>query len=205
MKQFTKTVVAVLLALVSLNVYAFDLSDLGSLLGNGTAQDILNSVISKSNLEVRDLAGTWTYKAPAVAFESEDLLKKAGGEVMASTIENKIAPYYVKAGLQNTILTISADGAFTITFKKGKLTGTVTKLDDGRFAFKFNALGRYKIAQAEAYVKKGTTLQVTFNVTKLIDIVSKIAAYSKQSTLTSAATLLKSYKGLYAGFEYNAK
>ena len=154
---------------------------------------------------MKDLAGTWKYKAPAVAFESEDLLNKAGGEYMAGVIEDKLAPYYKRVGLDNMVLTIDAEGNFELKFKKGTASGTIEKTDDGRFQFNFNSLGRYKIAEAKAYVKKGTTLQVTFDVTKLIDIVTKIASYSKTSTLSTVTTLLKGYKGMYSGFELEAK
>ena len=205
MNRVSKMLLSLATMLVAFSASAFDLSSLGSLLNSDTANDILNLLVSKSDLEVKDLAGTWKYKAPAVAFESEDLLNKAGGEYMAGVIEDKMAPYYKRVGLDNMVLTIDAEGNFELKFKKGTASGTIEKTDDGRFQFNFNSLGRYKIAEAKAYVKKGTTLQVTFDVTKLIDIVTKIASYSKTSTLSTVTTLLKGYKGMYSGFELEAK
>lgn len=183
------------------NAQAFDLK---SLLGGGdnnTINNIVNAVIGSDNFEIKDLAGTWKYKNPAVAFESEDLLSKAGGVAAASTIESKIAPYYSKVGMEAMSITFTESGEFTLNLKKGSLKGTVTKGENGKYKFEFKAFGSIKAFTAEAYVKKGTTLEITFNVTKLMELVSNIAKISGNSTMSTLTTLLNNYKGLYAGFE----
>ncbi|MDD2961824.1 MAG: DUF4923 family protein [Muribaculaceae bacterium] len=201
-KIIFSTLIIVCSIFSSHNAYAFDLSSLTNAIGNGTVENIVNGVIGSSDINVADLAGTWKYKAPAIAFESEDILKKAGGVAAATAIENKMAPYYTKAGLANSSITFDSNGNFTLTFKKGKISGTVTKGTNGVFIFNFAALGKVNIGKMNAYVKKGTTLEITFEVTKLVGLLSKIATASGNSTATTAIKLLESYKGIYAGFEF---
>ena len=52
-----------------------------------------------------------------------------------------------------------------------------------------------------AYISKaGNTVDITFDVSKLIVLVDKIATFSGNSTLTGISKLLNSYDGLCAGF-----
>ena len=60
---------------------------------------MVEGLISKSNLSEADLVGSWQYSAPAVAFQSDNLLQKAGGAAAAGVITEKLAPYYSKAGI----------------------------------------------------------------------------------------------------------
>lgn len=193
------------LSLFTANMHAFDFKSLaGKIVGGSdksTVNNILNAVVGTSDIEVKDLVGTWNYVSPAVAFESEDMLSKAGGVAVASTIEEKIAPYFRKVGLADMSFTFTEEGEFTLKLKKGSLQGTVVKGDDGKFKFEFKALGKIKAFSAEAYVKKGATLEITFNVTKLMEIVKAVAKFSGSSTASSVVSLMNNYNGLYAGFE----
>ena len=49
-------------------------------------QGLVEGVISKSDLTEADLIGSYKYSKPAVAFKSDDLLKKAGGAAAAGVI-----------------------------------------------------------------------------------------------------------------------
>lgn len=186
---------------LSFNASAFDLSTLGNALKDGTAENVLNGLISSSNINVSDLEGTWKYYAPAIEFESSDVLKKAGGVAASTTIEKKIAPYYKKAGLNNSSITFDKNGNFTMKFNKGKAVGTVSK-SGKNFVFHFNTIGSAKGFDVKAYVKKGTTLEVTFDSSKLISLMNKIASISKSTSAASALKLLNGYDGIYAGFEF---
>ena len=53
---------------------------LGDLFNSSTVNKVVNAITNNdANLTVADLAGTWRYSAPACKFESDDLLKAAGG------------------------------------------------------------------------------------------------------------------------------
>ncbi len=173
------------------------LGDLGNIVGA-----VVNNILKTDNLDVADLAGTWRSAGPALSFESEDLLNKAGGVAMASTIEGKLAPYYKKMGLENMTFTFTTEGEVTITLKNGKkITGTVKKGEkEGTMVFTFSKLA--KLGSLTAYVSKGSNLTIMFDATKLVNLVSAIAKYSNISSFSTIAAMLNSYKGVYAGFKF---
>ncbi|MDE6085590.1 MAG: DUF4923 family protein [Muribaculaceae bacterium] len=160
------------------------------------------NVLGKSNVEIADLEGTWKYNKPAVAFKSDNLLKKAGGTAAAEVIESKLAPYYQKAGMSNFTLTFNNDSTFTMKFNAASLSGTISKVSDSEFEFNFKALKKINIGKLNSVItKSGNTLNVTFDASKLITLVSKVASITGNSTIKSASSLLSSYDGLNAGFE----
>lgn len=204
MKSIKKIVLALLAVVaVGANGYAFDWSALGSALNKNNVEGLINGVISTDKVEVADLAGTWKYDGPAVSFKSENLLEKAGGAAVATTIENKLAPYYKKAGLEGSKFTFDANGNVTVKLANGKsFSGKVSKgTTDGTLIFNFSKLQNNKLANLTVYVSKGTDLSLMFDVSKLQTLVSAIAKYSNKTSLTTASSLLSKYKGVYAGFK----
>ena len=168
------------------------LGSLGSLLGN---------ILGTGNIEVKDLVGTWDYSSPAVTFKSDNLLKKAGEAAASTVIEQKLKEYYKKAGIDGMTLTIEADSTFTMKLKRITVSGTIEKTADGNFQFNFRIGKKIPIGSMAAYISKaGNTVDITFDVSKLIVLVDKIATFSGNSTLTGISKLLNSYDGLCAGF-----
>lgn len=162
----------------------------------------IGSLLGKTDIFQEDLVGTWKYCSPAIAFKSDNFLQKAGGAAASGVIEDKISGYYDKIGLNNLTLNFAADSTFTMSVKKIDLKGTIEKGDDGRFVFHFKALGKINLGRMSANIaKNGNNINVTFDVSKLIDLVSKVASITGNSTVTSLSKLLNSYDGLDAGFE----
>lgn len=65
---------------------------------NGMAQDlksilsgVVSAVTNKVTGESSSLTGTWAYSGPDCKFESDNLLAKAGGEVAAKKVEEKMS------------------------------------------------------------------------------------------------------------------
>lgn len=84
-----------------------------SAMTNGTGVvNAITSVIGLDKVSAQNLIGTWKYDAPGCAFTSKNLLAKAGGEVAAVQIEEKLLPYYKQVGLSssNTFITFNQDG-----------------------------------------------------------------------------------------------
>lgn len=214
-----KTIYSFLIALVcacSVSAQSFDLKNIlkglgsadstsstesgGSGLGDAIGS-ILGNVLGSDKLTPADLTGTWNYSAPAVAFKSDDLLKKAGGAAASATIESKIAPYYKRAGLDKMVLTVNADSTFTMKFNRGSLSGSLTQGEPGFMTFQFKAMGKLKVGSLNAAVSKaGNRLSITFDISKLMSLVNTIASVSGNSTLKGANSLLQSYDGMQAGF-----
>ena len=202
--KFTLVVVAFMLSVNTAN--AFDWESLKKAVSNVIGDDagsVVDNILKTDNLEVEDLEGTWKSSGPAVSFKSENVLEKAGGVAAATTIENKLAPYYKKAGLENVVFTFTKEGAVTVTLKNGRtISGTVVKGEvEGTMVFTFGKLNL--LGNLTAYVSKGTSLNIMFDADKLVKLVTAIANYSKNTTLTSVSTLLNSYDGVYAGFKFD--
>ena len=197
-----KLILVALVAVSSLGASAFDWKQLGSALSSGSLGSVINNVISSDSITVADVTGEWTYSGPAVSFQSDDLLKKAGGAAVATTIENKLAPYYQRAGIEGMKLTFDGKGNVTMLLKNGRtVNGTVKQGEKaGQLLFNFSRLGT-SYGNLTAYVTKGTDLSIMFDVSKLKGLVSAIAKYSKNSTATTASSLLSEYKGIYAGIK----
>ena len=122
--------------------------------GGNTLGNLLEGVFSSSNITVQDLAGVWTSNGPAVCFQSENMLKKAGGIAAAAMVEKELSPYYSKLGLNGTVITIQTDGTFSMKTKMLTLNGTITQSDKGKgvFDFNFTLLG-IKLASATTYAE----------------------------------------------------
>ena len=101
-------------------------SVLGSIIGsaaNGeTLGNVITSVLGIDKLSQKSLVGTWKYKGPGCAFTSNNTLAKAGGEVAAAQIKEKLASHYSKLGFNssNTYITFNADG-IGILFESKKI------------------------------------------------------------------------------------
>ncbi|MBE6314860.1 MAG: DUF4923 family protein [Bacteroidales bacterium] len=185
---------------------ALDIKDLlnqaGQALENGNVTDIIEGVLSTSNLEVKDLAGVWTSTGSAVAFQSEDLLSQAGGAAMASTIESKINPYFTKYGIVGSVITIQTDGSFSMTLKKITLKGKIIKGENNKFILSFEAFGKNNLGNVNLYIQKtSTSMDLMFDASKLKTILSSIASLSKKGLGNSLNSLLNSYNGICIGFK----
>lgn len=187
--------------------------DLKDIFGSGKAGDILNGVGSAiesatatSNFDVKDLVGTWNYKSPGVIFKGDNALGNLTGAAASATLENKLAPYYDKAGLAAMTMTVDNDLNFTIQIKHGTLTGTVSKDDDGNMYFNFKAFGKYNFGKVGCKAaKSGSTLTLAFDAKRLIDVLKKVSSMAKDSTFKTVSDLLSKYEGIYIGVKIQRK
>ncbi len=182
---------------------------LGDILGGGlgnTLGNIIEGVFSSSNITIVDMEGEWTSTGPAVCFQGEGFLKKAGGIAAAAAVETKLAPYYEQYGLNNATLTVNADGTFTLACKMIKLNGTITQAagaEPGVFEFNFTALG-IKLATVTTYVEKTSrSMDVMFDATKLKKLLTAVSQFSGIKVVQALSSILDSYDGLCVGFHFS--
>ena len=206
-RKSLRTILAgTLMATSCLSASAFDINDLLNQLSkgieNGTVTDIIEGVLSKSNLEVRDLAGEWTVAGSAISFKSQDFLSQAGGTAIASTIESKLNPYFTRYKLTGGVFTIQTDGTFTLKVKKTTVKGTITKGTNNNFVMTFQAFGKYKLGSVNLYAQKtSSSLDLMFDVSKLQSIITSVAKLSNSTIAKTITNTLASYDGICAGFE----
>lgn len=172
-------------------------SDLGSIIGG-----VLGNVLGTDKISPERLVGTWNYSGPAVCFQSENFLQKAGGAAMAATIENKLSGYYDKFGLNKVTLTVDEQQNFQLNLGILKTSGTITVENEDVY-FNFTALGAISLGKMKTYVTMtgNNQMSLMFDVSKLLKIMSAVGSVTNSSTVKTATTFLNSYDGLCAGFK----
>lgn len=176
---------------------------LGSVLGavtNGqTIGNVLSSVIGLDRPSQADLIGTWKYRQPGVAFTSENLLAKAGGEVAATTAKEKLSTYYSSLGISssNTYLQFTQDGQFAGKVDGKSISGTYT-YDPDKCLITMKTL----LFSMPAYAKKTTGgMSILFESKKLLTVLQAVSAISGNQTLSTIGDLSKNYDGIRLGFD----
>lgn len=180
--------------------------------GNGSSTSeklagLAGSLLSSDKIDINSLHGSWGYKAPAVTFKSDNLLKKAGGAAVSETIEGKLSTYYSKLGFDQMTLVVNEDNTFEMKLKKITLKGSITPVTDdnsqANFVFNFKAAGKVNIGKLDTYVQKSAlgTVSIMFDISKLISLVNKVSSVTNISSVKTLSTTLSSYDGMCAGFE----
>lgn len=211
MKRIVTLIFYVAIATFSV-VSAFDLKD--ALKGLGKDGDtkieglsgVLADVLATDKIDIASICGTWNYKEPAVSFKSDNLLKKAGGATAASAITEKLIPIYKLSGIDKLSLAIDNAGDFQMKVRNVTLKGIIEPVADksslSNFTFKFQAAGK-SLGTVNAYIVKSIdgSIKLTFDITKLVEIIGKASKVIGNSTLKTLSGVLSSYDGLCAGFE----
>ena len=170
-------------------------SSAGSIIGG-----LLNNVIGSGTFSKEDLcAHTWKYSKPGCAFTSENLLAKAGGEIAANKVEEKLGTYYNKFGFSssNTQFTFTTDGNFSAQIDGKPWQGTYT-FDEKTHAIHLKGL----LLSASGYATKTTNgISLLFDQKKLLNLIKMLSAFKGSSTLSAVGTIANSYDGMRVGFE----
>ena len=161
---------------------------------------LLNNVIGSGTFSKEDLcAHTWKYSKPGCAFTSENLLAKAGGEIAASKVEEKLSTYYNKFGFNssNTQFAFTTDGNFSAQIDGKPWQGTYT-FDEKTHAIHLKGL----LLSASGYATKTTNgISLLFDQKKLLNLIKMLSAFKGSSTLSAVGTIANSYDGMRVGFE----
>lgn len=180
----------------------------GSNAGNGSNSSsnagsiingILNNVIGSGTFKQADLCHTWKYSKPGCAFTSENLLAKAGGEIAASKVEDKLEGYYKKFGFSssNTYFTFNTDGTFSAKIDGKAWNGTYT-FDEKTHAIQLKGL----LLSASGYATKTTNgISLLFDQKKLLNLIKALSAFKGSSTLSAVGSIANNYDGMQVGFE----
>lgn len=175
-------------------------SNSSSSAGSSIINGILNNVIGSGTFSKQDLcAHTWKYSKPGCAFTSENLLAKAGGEIAANKVEEKLGEYYSKFGLSgsNTYFTFKTDGTFAAKIDGKSWQGNYT-FDEKTHAIQMKGL----LLSMSGYATKTTNgISLLFDQTKLLNLIKTIGALKGSSTLSAIGTIANNYDGMRVGFE----
>lgn len=172
--------------------------------GLGALGDFINNTLANNRFSVEDLQGKWDYTSPAVSFESSNVLQGLGGTAAATALEGQLEPYYTRLGFNHSSLEVDSLNNFTLKLGIIQLKGKVEKSEDDKLVFNFNAFNRIPLGKVTANAKKaGNMLNITFDATKLIHILTQVAGRVNIGTLNTLSSVLNSYDGVYIGFKMN--
>lgn len=175
-------------------------SNSSSSAGSSIINGILNNVIGSGTFSKQDLcAHTWKYSKPGCAFTSENLLAKAGGEIAANKVEEKLSEYYSKFGFSssNTYFTFKTDGTFAAKIDGKSWQGNYT-FDEKIHAIQMKGL----ILSMSGYATKTANgISLLFDQKKLLNLIKTIGSLKGNSTLSALGTIANNYDGMRVGFE----
>ena len=182
---------------------------LGRLFGGGkkstvtTIVKIIGSVLGQfyDTTTKKALVGSWVYEEPAIQFESQNLLDKAGGVVASQSVADNITPYFEMLGLKTGGIALDLREDNTCTFTLGGQT------IDGTYEFddetKKLSLKAGFIPLPAAYLSiVNNQMAMTYDSSMLLNLIKVIGSTSNQSTFSSVASLADTYDGMKTGFTF---
>lgn len=175
-------------------------SNSSSSAGSSIINGILNNVIGSGTFSKQDLcAHTWKYSKPGCAFTSENLLAKAGGEIAANKVEEKLGEYYSKFGFSgsNTYFTFKTDGTFAAKIDGKSWQGNYT-FDEKTHAIQMKGL---LLSMSGYATKTANGISLLFDQKKLLNLIKTIGSLKGNSTLSAIGTIANNYDGMRVGFE----
>ena len=217
-----KTVLVCLSLLFTVNAQAQLGNLLKNVLGGGTANSeqtetttenkvgglvsLFQNLIGKDNVDNSSLKGEWIYESPAVAFESSNLLNKAGGKFIANTLENTLQKYLEKIGFTEGKVEMSFDGDSTFQMKIGTQTiEGIYSVNENELSMKRKAILLNARPVTANVAVKTDNIQITFKADKLLEFFTNISSMTSNSTLNLVGKLASGYDGMQLGFQFKRK
>ena len=173
---------------------------LSEVLYGGTITNVITSVIGAQKVTAQNLIGTWHYANPGCAFTSDQLLAKAGGEVVAAQIKTKLQPDYQQIGISssNTGITFNQDGTYTATVAGKSMQGRWT-FDESTCKVQLQGL----LLNMNCYAKRNANgIAILFEATKLLTVLQTLTALSGNSNIQAIGDLSTNYDGVRIGFDF---
>ena len=162
---------------------------------------LLGSLLGNSTLSANDVQGTWNYQCIDCVFETENYLLKAGGEIAATKVEEKIDETLTKLGVKKGTLsfTFNQDKTFTINVKGRTVKGTYA-LDMEKKCVTLTYLNGVATI-TPVIVKSGKTLSLLYDADKFFNFLVTISVTLKNTTVSTISKFLSSYDGMLIGME----
>lgn len=178
----------------------------------GTIGNIVTGILGQSNVSANSLVGTWTYKQPAVVFNSEDMLTNVAAKATQSSIEKKLQTYLDKIGFTEgkVSFTFNNDNTGNITYASKTIpvtwsvsgTDLTLSLSGGRQSKYLSSAKKYTSFTMNCKITLNT-MQLSFKADKLAQFLSKVVSSAGSSTgnstLSSVASVVNKVDGMYLG------
>lgn len=203
-KTLFRSIALVAMMLCGMNANAqFDLSSLaGAVSGNNSGQGLITSLTSifsgEKQASASNIEGTWTYSEPAILFDSDNYLTKAGGKVAAQKLETKIQAALNRYGVTKGAVkfVFNADGTFVETIKTKTIKGKWS-VEDNILKLTFGTI-KPKTVNITTQLEGKQMMMVT-DATKLLTLVQGMTNSSNSTNLKAISALLQNVKGMKVG------
>lgn len=171
-----------------------------------TGASMLSSLLSgllgsTSQLTAESIVGTWQFSGSDCVFESENYLLKAGGEVAAAKVEEKVDGLLAKVGLKAGACsyTFNADGTYVVYIGGRQMTGNyVLDVENKTITMTYLA-GVMQMQARVAYT--GNTLSLLYEGDKVLKLAQTMAKVSGGTTGTTLSSLMNQYDGMLVGLK----
>ena len=165
--------------------------------GSGDLIQNLTTVFSKDKQASKNnIVGTWSYTEPAIVLNSGNFLSNAAYKIAANKIENKLQSYLTQYGIKpgTFVITFKEDGTFTETLKGKEMSGK-WEIQNEKLLL---TIGKVKAVKITTQIS-GKEMQLVTDATKLLNMFQSFGANSSNSSIKTAAALLKGVKEMQAG------
>ena len=190
--------IVALSAISSIHCQAQSLKDL---FNKENIEKVVNAVTNNTNI---NMEGTWTLTGSDIEFETDDLLKKAGGALATQALEEKLDEQLSKIGITAGKLsfTFNADSTFYAAIGNKKLNGTYSYDKSTQKAnLKF-----IKLVNINTKINcTSSTMDLLFKADMLLKLVTNLTSNSKSSALNTIGSLAEGYDGMMIGFSLKKK
>ena len=148
-----------------------------------------------------DLTGTWNYNGTACKFETENLLKKAGGAVVASQVEKQFNEYCTKFGIKegNCNFVFNKDSTYSAKLGLAKFSGKYS-YDKQTKALTMTYL--QGIGKLKAYpIQSGDNMKLMFDADGFLKLMKTLSTFTKNNSIEILAAMNDMYDGMLLGFD----
>ncbi|MFA6701357.1 MAG: DUF4923 family protein [Dysgonamonadaceae bacterium] len=191
--------------LIATIVILFSSSVFAQKSGTTNAANVLSKVWNKvsSALPQKELTGTWNFKSTACMFETENLLKKAGGAVVATQVEKKFNEYCAKSGIQkeNTQFVFNADSTYIARLGKMKFSGNYSINPETKQISLSYMRGLGKLDATP--VVSGKNMKLMFDADGFLKLMKTLSMFTKDNSIEILAAMDDMYDGMLLGFDMN--
>lgn len=163
--------------------------------------DILNTVMGKAPLTYKNMAGTWNFNKSAVAFETDNLLKKAGGTVVASQVQAKLDESSKSLGINsnNTTFTFNADSTYSAKLRGIKISGKYT-IDAKTKQVRMSYLMGMAHLNATAAVSS-RNMKLLFDADSFLKLMKFLSQFTNNTSIEVLGKMADMYDGMLMGFD----
>lgn len=195
-------VIACAMLFISGSIKAQSLDDL---MNNKAVNALANKVTSATSApKVQNVVGIWKFKGAACAYETTDLVKKAGAAAIIPQVEEQLDGVCAQAGIKAGLFTFifTADNKFVNKLDKKVCRGTYTfNKANGTISLNYQTGLQVPTIIPASVAMSGTNIALLFDVNRLSELIGYLSTTVSKENLQTATALLEQCKGAKIGFK----